>query len=114
MSFIKKFLIISFILIFAGCASVPLKKTNELLPGMTIQEVKNILGEPYSTSLQNEIYIFNYHLQYYLNSSYPYVVAFKQGKTVYFGFNNEEAQRTIQALQMLKGTPILPYTIKTE
>ena len=62
--------------------------------------------------------MLNYHLQYYLNSSYPYVVAFDSDqKLVYFGLNNAEAQRTIQsiqALQVLKGTPVLPYTIQIQ
>lgn len=56
-----------------GCTSVPLQRTTELKPGMSIEEVKGILGEPYSASLDNEIYVLNYHLQYYLNGSYPYL-----------------------------------------
>jgi hypothetical protein len=64
------------------------------------------------------MYILNYHLQYYMNGSYPYVVAFdSEQKLVYFGFNNAEAQRSIQAiqaLQVLKGTPLLPYNIQIQ
>src|SRR5690606_5081325 len=90
-----------------------LERTKELKPNMSVEEVKSILGEPYSAGLENGVYILNYHLQYYMNGSYPYVVAFDSNqKLVYFGFNNAESQRTIQGLQVLKGTPALPTTIQ--
>ena len=107
--------ILIFIVFLMSCASVPLERTKELRPGMTVEQVKNILGEPYSAGLENGIYILNYHLQYYMNGSYPYVVAFDSNeKLIFFGFNDAEAQRTLQAIQTLKGTPALPTKIQIE
>lgn len=106
MSFYSILLLISF-----SC-SVPLIQTQVLKPGITKQEVKDILKDPYLTSYKNGYYIWDYHLQYILNSNYPYRLVFDTNeKLVWWGFNDEESERILKAIENLKGTEVLPYTI---
>lgn len=94
-----------------GCGSVPISQTKLLAPGMDKKQVQQILGEPYITAMYNGYIVWDYHLQYVLNNTYPYRVIFEsQNKLVWYGFNNEEYSRTITSLEALKGTSILPNT----
>ena len=104
------------IILFLGCASsAPLDNTKNLRPGMTIEEVKAVLGEPYQTSFESGVYCMHYHLQYYMNDAYPYLTAFdSNNKLIFFGFNNEESRRRLEAINTLKGTPALPQTIQIQ
>lgn len=107
-------LLLIILLIFGGCA-VPLKNTTLLEPNMTKENVQNVLESPYSTSFHNGYHIWDYHLQYYLNSGYPYRLIFdKEGYLVWWGYNNEEAKRITEALKTLKGTDALPFKVKID
>ncbi len=103
------------LLTFLISCSVPLTQTQLLKPEMTKQEVKEILKDPYVTSFKNGYYVWDYHLQYVLNSSYPYRIIFNPDeKLVWWGFNDEESERILKAIENLKGTEVLPYTIKVK
>lgn len=103
------------IIIFLTSCSVPLKQTQLLEPQMNKQDVKQILKTPYLTSYKNGFQIWDYHLQYALNNTYPYRLIFdKDGKLVWWGFNNEESERILKALETLKGTEVFPFNVKVE
>ncbi|NQV40976.1 MAG: hypothetical protein HQ506_01370 [Candidatus Marinimicrobia bacterium] len=100
------------VLIITSRCAVPLSNTSHLSPGMTPNEVREILKDPYQTQFQEGLLIWDYHLQYVMNSSYPYRVIFDSSDSlVWYGFNKEESERILKALSTLKGTPALPYSI---
>ena len=100
------------VLIITSRCAVPLSNTSHLSPGMTPNEVREILKDPYQTQFQEGLLIWDYHLQYVMNSSYPYRVIFDSSDSlVWYGFNKEESERILKALSTLKGTPALPYLI---
>ena len=100
-----------FLILIISCA-VPLKQTQLLKPGLNKTEVKQILKEPYITSYKNGYFIWDYHLQYVLNSGYPFRLVFdREEKLVWWGFNDDESKRILKAIEDLKGTEVLPNTI---
>ncbi len=101
------------VLIITSSCAVPLSNTSHLSPGMTPSEVREILKDPYQTQLQEGLIIWDYHLQYVMNSSYPYRVIFDSSDSlVWYGFNKEESERILKTLSTLKGTPALPHSIE--
>ncbi len=74
-------LLLAFILPLAGCATVgdiPRQKLNDLRIGMTIKEIKTMLGEPYSTETyitkdKMTVMIVNYVVKYRTRNVFPLV-----------------------------------------
>ena len=122
---VKTNLILSVLLfalfIVCGCA-VSLENTKKLQPGMSIEEVRGLLGDPAKTSYSGGMYFFHYRLQYYMNSNYPYLAAFDSRKClIVFGDDEKEIQRQTdqarainEAVNGMKGTSLMPVQVEVK
>ena len=75
-------LTILFVLI-GGCAGTggglgSISKTNQLMPGMSADQVKEILGEPSQTQFIADKWIWKYSLHEYWKGWVPYYLVFKK------------------------------------
>ncbi len=65
------------LILFTGCAGLgSVKKTNDLIPGMDIREVKRIMGEPSQTQFIANKFVLKYNLHQYFKGWVPYYLAF--------------------------------------
>ena len=108
----KKFFIIPFLFVFIGsCAGTggglgSIAKTNLLVPGMSVDEVKNILGEPSQTQFVADKWVWRYSLHQYWKGYVPYYLIFgKENKKLEEWYANE-AEYTRQQQLWLQAFPI--------
>lgn len=85
------YLFLLFVLL-SGCVSLGnIKKTNDLLPGMTMSEVKCILGQPSQTQFIGDKLVWKYNLHQYWKGWVPYYLAFdKESKKLDSWFADEQ------------------------
>lgn len=82
----RKLIVFSIILIFAGCATAG--QVSRLHKGMTEQEVIKILGHPDDTKTKGEYQAFKYSRKMgkeWASDKSPYHVFFKDGKLIEHG-----------------------------
>lgn len=73
----KKLLLVILCFGLISCSSLgTVKKTNDLMPGMTIIEVKKIMGQPSQTQFVANKLVLKYNLHQYYKGWVPYYLAF--------------------------------------
>lgn len=85
-----------------GCASLgSIKKTNQLSPGMTTEQVKSLLGQPsQSQFIQNKI-VWKYSLHQYFVGWVPYYLVFdKETQELEAWYANEQEYYQNQQMWM--------------
>jgi hypothetical protein len=98
----KKFLILLLSFSVVGCASLgSIKKTNQLSPGMTTDQVRSILGQPsQSQFIQNKI-VWKYSLHQYFVGWVPYYLVFdKNSQKLETWYANEQEYYRNQRMWM--------------
>jgi len=61
----------------SGCSTLgSMKNTNDLMPGMSITEVKKIMGQPSQTQFIGDKLVLRYNLHQYFKGWVPYYLAF--------------------------------------
>jgi len=63
--------------LLSGCATLgSIKNTNDLMPGMSIGEVKKIMGQPSQAQFIGNKLVLKYNLHQYFKGWVPYYLAF--------------------------------------
>ena len=100
MNKIHEFLMVGMIFSTTACASIGMnsvQKLEGLSPGMSSEQVVEILGEPESTQMTEEKWILEYTLHENWKGFVPYVVVFdKDTRTLEGWFEDEEGYRENQ------------------
>jgi hypothetical protein len=73
-----KILTFTSLLFFFGCASNRVTDVNKLQPGLSITEVKQIMGEPSVTQMKNGQLIYKYSVWQAFVGNKPYYLIFSQ------------------------------------
>lgn len=74
----KKILIpVIFLLVVNGCAFSNIKKADKLRPGMTSEEVRNLLGHPSFTKYRKGHVLWRYGLRQFWVRRIPHYLAFR-------------------------------------
>ena len=77
----RTFIIFTLFIMLAGCAGTggglgSVSKTNQLVPGMTLDQVKSIMGEPSQSQFVADKWVLKYSLHQYWKGWVPYYLAF--------------------------------------
>ncbi|MEK6715443.1 MAG: outer membrane protein assembly factor BamE [Candidatus Omnitrophota bacterium] len=64
-------------ILLTGCGTLgTIKRTNDLMPGMTMSEVKKVMGQPSQTQFVGDKLVLKYNLHQYYKGWVPYYLAF--------------------------------------
>ena len=79
------------------------EKTSELRPGMTYDEVVELLGKPKSSQMTEEAWLVRWNLQEMWKGYVPYDMAFDPGsqQLMFWSANEEEFQRKQEQLKVI-------------
>ena len=101
MNNIQGFLMVGLILSASACASIGMNTVQTLeglSPGMSSEQVQEILGEPESSQMTEEKWILEYTLHENWKGFVPYVIVFdKETRTLEGWFEDEEGYQENQA-----------------
>lgn len=98
----RNFFILLVAFCFVGCASLgSITKTNQLSSGMTMEQVKSLLGHPSQTQfIQNKI-VWKYELHQYFVGWVPYYLVFdKENQKLDAWYANEQEYYQNQKMLM--------------
>lgn len=98
----KRFPILLLVFCFAGCASLgSIKKTNQLYPGMTMEQTKSLLGAPSQTQFIQDKIVWKYELHQYFVGWVPYYLVFnKETQKLNAWYANEQEYYQNQQMWM--------------
>ncbi|WP_178114661.1 outer membrane protein assembly factor BamE domain-containing protein [Pseudomonas saliphila] len=105
-------------LALGGCAGTgggmgSVEKTNALIPGMTTEEVRAVLGQPAQSQFVEGNLVWKYSLHQYWKGYVPYYLVFDEGKppTLRGWFANEQEYARQQQLWMQAIPPTQRYEV---
>jgi hypothetical protein len=108
---IKSIILLSLLFTFiGGCAGTggglgSVSITNQLTPGMTTNEVKEILGEPSQTQFIADKWIWKYSLHQYWKGYIPYYLVFNKETQKLESWYADEAEYQRQQQLWLQAFP---------
>lgn len=101
MKYIEGFLMVGMVLFLSACASIGMnsvEKLEGLSPGMSSEQVVEVLGEPESTQMTDEKLVLEYTLHQNWKGFVPYIVVFDRDTRRLEGwFEDEEGYQENQA-----------------
>ena len=103
-------ILITNILFLGGCAGTggglnSISKTNQLMPGMTTNEVKNILGDSSQTQFISEKWVWKYSLHQAWKGYVPYYLIFGKEDQKIESWYADEAEYMRQQQLWLQAIP---------
>ena len=96
----KKFFVLSLCLGLMGCATLgTVNKTDNLSQGMSMEQVRSVLGAPDSSELSNNRVVWKYSLHKYFVGWIPYYLTFNEdNKLVAWAANQAEFYQNQQVM----------------
>jgi len=113
----RVFLFAALLVLLGGCAGTggglgSISKTNQLMPGMTPNQVKEILGEPSQTQFVADKWVWKYSLHEYWKGWVPYYLVFgKEGKKLDSWYANEAEYMQQQQLWLQAMPPTQKHEV---
>lgn len=86
----KNIFLLSIVISLGGCAFGSIARVNDLSPGMTVEQVKDELGNPDGSEFINGHLVLNYSLHKWWTGYIPHYLFFRHGKLVSWVKNMDE------------------------
>lgn len=100
-----RMLVVSVLVLFAGCMPMQVSSTNQLSPGMSTAQVQTILGGPSQTQFIADKWIWKYSLHQPWKGFIPYYLVFASESQTLEGWFADEAEYARQQQLWLQAFP---------